>query len=485
MPKVIVKCRYYNTEKTRKSIGGMLEYIGTREGVEKLDDAWKESRVSKRQSDYIADLAKRFHSITQTIEYSSYLNHPTKGSASELIASVIESHPDLICDKTYLDYMATRPRVDKMSGTHGLFSEEGKQLDLAEASKKVLEFNGNVFTIIVSVKREDAERLGYNTAERWRDMIRAEIPTIAEAHDIPLEELEWYGAFHNEAHHPHVHLLLYSCDEAHPGFIKKTGIDKIRRAMGTNIFADEIHLLYDEQTERRNALNSESIDEFNELCMMVEQGLCTNPKIVKMVTELSDRLKTVKGKKQYGYLPKSVKAMVDGIVDELEEDERIKRLYDLWYECKCLIYQTYTDVPPKCLPLSQENAFKPIRNAVIKRASELALGLADDEQIPQNKTNPTGTTSGGNTSSGTSPSGKASSGSSGNSTSTITTITTQPTSSNKYKPQIRTKVTRLGKDIADTFRDRYQEMVDNTAITVDSKLKREIEAKKKGQNLTM
>ena len=475
MPKVIVKCRYYNTEKTRKSIGGMLEYIGTREGVEKLDDAWKSSRVSKRQSEFIAELVNRFHSICQTSEYSSYLNDLTKGSASELIASVVENHPDLLYEKSYLDYMATRPRVDKVSGTHGLFSEEGKPLDLAEASRKVSEFSGNVFTVIVSVKREDAERLGYNTAERWRDMIRAEIPTIAEAHDIPLEELEWYGAFHNESHHPHVHLLLYSRDENYPGFIKKTGIDKIRRAMGTTIFVDEIHLLYDEQTERRNALNSESIDEFNELCMMVEQGLCTNPKIVKMVTDLSDRLKTVKGKKQYGYLPKSVKAMVDGIVDELEEDERIKRLYDLWYECKCLIYQTYTDVPPKRLPLSQENAFKPIRNAVIKRAAELAYGLADDEQLPQDNTQPSNNTS--NTTSGAS--------STGNTSSTTPSANHNTQAHTEYKPQILTKVTRLGKDIADTFRDRYQEMVDNPAITVDSKLKCEIEAKKKGQNLTM
>ena len=475
MPKVIVKCRYYNTEKTRQSVGGMLEYIGTREGVEKLDDAWKTSRVSKRQSEFIAELVKRFHSICQTSEYSSYLNDPTKGSASELIASVIENHPELLYEKSYLDYMATRPRVDKMSGTHGLFSAEGKQLDLAEASRKVSEFNGNVFTVIVSVKREDAERLGFNTAERWRDMIRAEIPTIAEAHDIPLEELEWYGAFHNEAHHPHVHLLLYSRDENYPGFIKKTGIDKIRRAMGTNIFADEIHLLYDQQTERRNALNSESIDEFNELCMMVEQGLCTNPKIVKMVTDLSDRLKTVKGKKQYGYLPKSVKAMVDGIVDELEEDDRIKRLYDLWYECKCLIYQTYTDVPPKRLPLSQENVFKPIRNAVIKRASELAFGLAYDEQIPQDNTQTSNNSS--YTTSGAS--------SAGNTSSTTTSANHNAQSHTEYRSQILTKVARLGKDIADTFRDHYQEMVDNPTITVDSKLKREIEAKKKGQQLSM
>jgi len=353
-----------------------------------------------------------------------------------------------------------------------LFSDEGPTIDIQKEADAVRAFQGNVFTVIVSVKREDAERLGYNTAERWRDLARSKIDLIAKEHNIPLGSLKWYGAFHNESHHPHMHLMLYSTSQEKRGYIDKNGIDRLRHLFGTEIFRYELAEIYDQQTERRNALNSESIDEFNELCMMVEQGLCTNPKIVKMVTDLSDRLKSVKGKKQYGYLPKSVKAMVDGIVDELEEDERIKRLYDLWYECKCLIYQTYTDVPPKRLPLSQENAFKPIRNAVIKRASELAFDLADDEQIPPDNTNVTDTPSSGNDPSGTSPSGNTSSGS-------------QPTSSNQYKPQILTKVTRLGKDIADTFRDRYQEMVDNQAITVDSKLKREIEAKKKGQNLSM
>ena len=485
MPRVIVKCRYYNSERSVYSAGGYLEYIGTREGVEKLGDAWKTAKAAKNQVDFINAIVQKKSAITRTDEYKNFLASQTRGNASELISSIIENNPELLSDKTYLDYMATRPRVEKIEGTHGLFSDSDKVINLSEASKRVTEHKGNVYTVIVSLKRNDVEQLEYNTAERWRDLVRAHIDEIADQHLIPLRDLEWYGAFHNESNHPHIHLLLYSRNEQEKGYITKTGIDNLRRMFGSAIFADEIHQLYDEQTERRNKLNSESIDEFNELCTMVEQGLCTNPKIVKMVTDLSDRLKSVKGKKQYGYLQKSIKAMVDGIVDELEEDDRIKRLYDLWYECKCLIYQTYTDVPPKRLPLSQENAFKPIRNAVIKRASELAFGIADDEPIPQDNTNVTDTPSGGNDSSSTSPSGNTSSGtSSGSNTSTHTSSSTQPTSY-QYKPQILTKVTRLGKDIADTFRDRYQEMVDNPAITVDSKLKREIEAKKKGQRLSM
>ena len=369
MPRVIVKCRYYSP-KSRKDIGGMLTYIATREGVEKP------------------------------------------------------------IEKTYLDYMATRPRAERISGSHGLFSQSDKEIDLATASKDVSAFNGNIFTVIISVSRNDAERLGFNNANRWRDMIRAKISDVAKAHDIPLEDLEWYGAFHNESHHPHVHLLLYSRNENYPGFIKRKNIDDLRRTFAKAIFADDLHNLYDEQTERRNTLSRESIDEFNELCTKIEQGLCTNEKLVKMVRELSERLKTVKGKKQYGYLPKSVKAMVDEIVDELSEDERIKRLYELWYESKCQIFQTYTDIPPPMLPLSMEKEFKPIRNAVIRCAAEMAV------------------------------------------------------EDNTFSPQIITQVARLGKDIEDTFQDRFNRLLEGHDIAVDSKLKREIEAKKMGVRMS-
>lgn len=369
MPRVIVKCRYYSP-KSRKDIGGMLTYIATRDGVEKP------------------------------------------------------------VEKTYLDYMATRPRAERFSGAHGLFSQAGREIDLTKSSKDVSAFNGNIFTVIISVSRDDAERLGFNNANRWRDMIRAKISDVAKAHNIPLEDLEWYGAFHNESHHPHVHLLLYSRNENYPGFIKRKNIDDLRRTFAKAIFADDLHNLYDEQTERRNTLSRESIDEFNELCAKIEQGLCTNEKLVKMVRELSERLKTVNGKKQYSYLPRPIKSMVDSIVDELSEDERIKRLYELWYESKCQIFQTYTDVPPPMLPLSMEKEFKPIRNAIIKRAAEIEVDISNDDS------------------------------------------------------QIISKVARLGKDIEDTFQDRFNRLLEGHDIAVDSKLKREIEAKKMGVRMS-
>jgi len=298
MPRVIVKCRYYSSEKTVRDIGGLLKYYGTRPGVDKVGDAWCMKPATKPQEELIASFLKAKPSCKHLSEYSDYMECSTRASTSEFISAVIENYPELLNEKTYLDYIATRPRAERIEGAHGLFSDEGPTINIQKEADAVRAFQGNVFTVIVSVKREDAERLGYNTAERWRDLARSKIDLIAKEHNIPLGSLKWYGAFHNESHHPHMHLMLYSTSQEKRGYIDKNGIDRLRHLFGTEIFRYELAEIYDQQTERRNALNSESIDEFNELCMMVEQGLCTNPKIVKMVTDLSDRLKSVKGKKQ-------------------------------------------------------------------------------------------------------------------------------------------------------------------------------------------
>ncbi len=247
---------------------------------------------------------------------------------------------------------------------------------------------------------------------------------------------------------------------------------------GTEIFKSEIHELYDEQTERRNELEQETIDEFNSICLKLEKGICNNNDIVKKVIELSEKLKTVKGKLQYGYLPKNIKAMVDEIVDELEKDEDIKRLYDLWYECKCKIFQTYTDNHPSKLPLSQEKVFKPIRNAVIKRASELAFDIAEivNEEDAQ------GSNEGNNKFE--EPSSTIENDDSRNTHYDEQAMHNTSATNIVYSKNVLTKVTRLGKDISNTFRDNYQKLVDDTKIiVVDSRLKQEIEAKKKGINI--
>lgn len=454
----------------------MLEYVATREGVQKCEDGWRSSPVTAKQQKLIDTLIRSIPSVKKYFEYEEYQNSQTRGNASELIAAVIESHPELLGEKTYLDYIATRPRAERIGGTHGLFSDEGKVLNLSDEVRKMEQFDGNIYSVIISIKRQDAERLGFNNAEKWRDMIRAQKDTLAKAHGIPVDKLCWYGAFHNEAHHPHVHLMLYSTDDIDHGYLTNKGIEAMRRTFGKEIFRSDLQEIYDKQTSHRNRLTSEAIDEFDALAESVKLGLCNNPTVVKKLTDLAEKLQTVKGKKVYGYLPSDAKRMVDELVDELEKDETVKRLYDLWYEAKCAVENTYTDHFSPQLPLSQENVFKPIRNAVVKRALELGKALAEDAPSSEDEQHESDESEGDSKSKSSSP--RPSDSSSGSSPK-------PSTPSGRSGAKIVTAVTRLGKDISNTFRQQFYDYANDPVIAVDSRLRREIEAKKKGQNISM
>lgn len=139
---------------------------------------------------------------------SPAIHKPTRENASEFISRAIENHADeIMTSKTYADYIATRPRAERI-GSHGLFTEEGVQVNLAKVSRELNLHDGNVWTAIISLRREDAERLGYNTGERWRQMLRAQSQELSDQLHIPMQDLKWFAAFHNEGHHPHVHLML-------------------------------------------------------------------------------------------------------------------------------------------------------------------------------------------------------------------------------------------------------------------------------------
>ena len=486
MPRVIVKCKYYSSDKSARDIGGMLKYIATREGVEKLGDGWRNEPVSKAQEDLILRFTEMHKGCRRLQEYGDYNTKRTKGASSEFISAVIENYPELLSDKTYLDYIATRPRVERIEGTHGLFSDHDVALDLYEESDRLREFNGNIFTVIVSLKREDAERLGYNNAERWRELARSKIDLVAKEHGIPLGSLKWYGAFHNESHHPHMHLMLYSTSQEKRGFIDKKGIDDLRHLFGTEIFKYELADIYDEQTKQRDLLNADARDEIVSHADKIKNGLADNGEFVMKFVALAKRMQSVSGKKVYGYLPKSVKAMVNELVDLLEKDEGINRIYELWYQAKCAVYGTYTDNPPPRKPLSQEEAFKPIRNAMIKEAYELGkiLFTLDTDQEEQSK-NSTEDNDDDKSSNG----GSSSHTTNNTTSSTQNTNTAQPKSHSNYTAArngyIATSITRFGNSLSRIFRDRFDEQAQKAPMDVDSRLKREIEAKKKGQTISM
>lgn len=322
------------------------------------------------------------------LEYEDYLKEPTVGNASEFITRALEDNAyEVRQTKTYADYIATRPRAQRF-GTHGLFTDDGVQIKLNEVSDELNHYGGNVWTVIISLRREDAERLGFNKGERWRDMLRTKTEALAKSFKIPMEDLHWYAAFHNESHHPHVHLMVYSAESQKP-YLSRQGIMSLRSSFARDIFEDDLREIYQKQTEHRDALRSGSREVIAEIISKINNGTYDNPKLEEMLLQLADRLSKTSGKKQYGYLKNDVKAIVNRILDELAADERIASLYDLWYEQKEEILRTYTQELPARIPLVDNPEFKTVKNTVIQEAINI---LADrfpiDEPEEQSASDP-------------------------------------------------------------------------------------------------
>ena len=383
MAQIIAKFGYLKG----KSRGGYAKYIATREGVEKLDESLRDRPVTQSQQEFINKLLEDFPDSKELWEYEDYKKSPTLGSASELISQAIELHMGELSGRSgYLKYIGTRPRVEKQ-GNHGLFSYAGEPLSLSRVAQEVDAHRGNIWTAIYSLRREDAQRLGFDTAARWRDLLRSQAVTLAEGLKIAPSHLKWYAAFHNEGHHPHVHLIAYSTKPGE-GFLTKQGMDIIRSALAQEIFRQDLISVYQQETAHRDELRRTSREKVTGLVQQISGGACENPKLESLLRELAGQLSNVKGKKVYGYLRPELKALVNQIVDELAKDSRIAQLYDLWYRDKQAARNVYDERPLQRVPLSENPDIKPVRNAVIQAAIVLPptpISTVEDEAEPEIK----------------------------------------------------------------------------------------------------
>lgn len=374
MARLVTKFKYLKPNR-KVSAGGYAKYIATREGVEKIDDTKKFAPATVLQKNLIEKILKDFPDSKDMFEYADYIEKQNQGSASDFISRVMEDYAyEISGRKAYADYIATRPRVERF-GSHGLFTDDGVQVQLSRVSEELDRHKGNIWTAIISIRREDAERLGFNTGARWRDMLRTQTEALAKNLKIPMENLHWYAAFHNESHHPHVHLIAYSTVE-NEGYLTQKGVENLRSSFAKDIFQQDLLCIYEKQTEHRDKLRAEARDIVEDLVSKINSEIYISASIQHKLLELADRLSKTKGKKVYGYLKPNVKAIVDSIVDELASDGRIKKLYDLWYEQKENTIRTYTDEMPDRIPLAQNKEFKSIKNAIIKEA--LKLNLTED-----------------------------------------------------------------------------------------------------------
>lgn len=375
MARLVTKFKYLKPNR-KVSAGGYAKYIATREGVEKIDDTKKFAPATAKQKNLIEKIIKDFPDSKDMFEYADYLEKQNQCSASDFISRVMEDYAyEISGRKAYADYIATRPRAERF-GSHGLFTDDGVQVQLSKVTEELDKHKGNIWTAIISIRREDAQRLGFNTGARWRDMLRTQTEALAKNLKIPMENLRWYAAFHNESHHPHVHLIAYSTVE-NEGYLTQKGVENLRSSFAKDIFQQDLLCIYERQTEHRDKLRAEARDIVEDLVANINCEIYVNASIQHKLLELADRLSKTKGKKVYGYLKPDVKAIVDSIVEELASDDRIKKLYDLWYEQKENTIRTYTDEMPDRIPLVNNKEFKSIKNAVIKEA--LKLNFTEDE----------------------------------------------------------------------------------------------------------
>lgn len=380
MARLVTKFKYLKPNR-KVSAGGYAKYVATREGVEKIDNSKKFAPATAKQKNLIEKILCDFPDSKDMFEYDDYIEKQNQGSASDFISRVIEDYAyEISGRKAYANYIATRPRAEKF-GSHGLFTDDGVQVQLSKVTEELDKHKGNIWTAIISIRKEDAERLGFNTGARWRDMLRTQTEALAKNLKIPMENLRWYAAFHNESHHPHVHLIAYSTVE-NEGYLTQKGVENLRSSFAKDIFQQDLLCIYEMQTEHRDKLRAEACDIVEDLVSKINSEIYISTSIQNKLLELADRLSKTKGKKVYGYLKPDVKALVDSIVDELANDGRIKKLYDLWYEQKENIIRTYTDEISDRIPLAQNKEFKSIKNAVIKKALKL---IPNEDKIEESE----------------------------------------------------------------------------------------------------
>lgn len=372
MPRLIFKCPHIKggTSSSASHLGNYVKYMATRDGAERVQWEQDQQPATEQQKKLVAQIVRDFPLSCGMFEYEDYQISPTQGNASDFITRALEENFDRAAKrKNYIQYIANRPHAQHI-GAHGLFTSADGPLTLSQVAEAVSSHPGTVWLPIISLRREDAARLGYDNAESWRNLLNSYAMEMAQGLKIPWKDFRWYAAFHNESHHPHIHMVCYSADPT-KGFLTKQGIADIKSGLAKEIFRNELTELYRQQTQRRDTLNQDAESVMQELLRKMEDGTADNPRMEELITHLADRLRFTSGKKQYGYLKAPLKAVVDEIVDELAKDPRVARAYDLWYQMREEVLRTYRNDLPERLPLSQQKEFKRIKNMVIQEAVRL------------------------------------------------------------------------------------------------------------------
>lgn len=354
MPKIIFTSRYIKNPASSNA-GKLIKYMGTREGVEKLPNGIDNSPATKKQNDLICTALKTVPEAWDYPEMKSYLENKTKSNATEFLNEFLERNADRIGGvKKLVSYYAERPGVEKL-GKHGLFSQTDDKINLDEVADEVSNHNGIV----------------------WKSLVRRNVLEIAKAHKIEPSDLQWYGAFHNTTHHPHIHLMVYS--KSGQGYLTNKGIESMRSVFGNDIFRNEQYKLFEMQTEIRDELKNEAKNVIDDLISNIDSDVYVSDKMVELFRKLAEQLKSYNGRLMYGYLPKLIKETVNNIVAEIAKDKNLENLYLKWNEINREKLSLYYDNEKPDIPLEDNKEFRSIKNYILKSVNLLSIDTPINE----------------------------------------------------------------------------------------------------------
>lgn len=388
MPKIIVTSRYLKSG-SKKNLANYVKYVATREGSVAVKNIDENAPATKNQQELILSLLNDFPDSKELFEYEDYVKNPTVKNGSALISEVIDRNMDRLTNReNYVGYLANRPGAVKYN-SHGLFNEKNEPINLEKAAKEVADHGGNVWTHVVSLRRDDAQKMGYDHLTAWRELVKRQIPNIAKNSKINMANLKWYAAFHDKKTNPHVHIIVYSNNERE-GFLTNHGIEKIRSSFANDIYADELLHLYEQQTDLRNLLKKESEQLMKSLAEKISQSNNFDVDLINLVVKLRTQLAGSKGKKVYGYLKSDVKKTADEIFARLADNESVKKMYDLWCEMEQQKHDVYSSAKVDFPSLVNNKEFRSVKNMIVQtvlqmnfQASEMKFEMLEpDLDIP-------------------------------------------------------------------------------------------------------
>ena len=382
MPKIIVTSRYLKSG-SKKNLANYVKYVATREGSVAMKNIDENAPATKNQQELISSLLNDFPDSKELFEYEDYVKKPNFKNGSTLISEVIDRNMDRLTNReNYVGYLANRPGSVKF-GSHGLFNEKDEPIDLEKTAKEIANHGGNVWTHVVSLRRDDAQKMGYDNLKAWRDLVIRQIPSIANNQKIDLKNLRWYAAFHDKKTNPHVHIIVYSTNERE-GFLTNHGIEKIRSGFANDIYSDDLHHLYEQQTDLCNLLKKESEQLMKQLAEKISQNNNFDAELMNLVAKLHTQLADSKGKKVYGYLKYDVKKTVDEIFARLADNESVKKMYALWCEMEQQKHDVYSSAKVNFPSLVDNKEFRSVKNMIVQTVLQMNLQSPEIEvEMPE------------------------------------------------------------------------------------------------------